>query len=415
MAEKKHASTQYGPLGLTSRDIVLLVILIVLLALGLILGRRLKQESLASSRPTPTPSVLPEAASTQAIAAGETPTGALTEPASQSQTEAPTRRPTYTRRPATETPTRIPTDAGTSPATELVTSAPTDTPAPVQPPSPEALTGLIVFPVFDPAAGTYNIYCAKPDGRDRRLVVEEASQPTLNSTGDRIAYRSWAQNRGLFERGIDGSDGWKFDPYGEAARPAFSPDDQTFLFQSREGGEKFAIYRTVGTEYKVLRREAFPVEGEAPAWTRDGVSLVYKGCLGDLCGLYKINIDGSSPQQLTEDLSDTNPAVSPDGRTIAFMSGSDRNWDIYIMRIDGSGRKPLTDDPDADGLPTWSPDGKTIAFVSTRSGQWAMWAMDADGGNQRLLFELGGSIDGAVQVDVQNSHGWLEESIDWAP
>jgi Tol biopolymer transport system component len=198
-------------------------------------------------------------------------------------------------------------------------------------------------------------------------------------------------------------------------RPAFSPDDQTFLFQSREGGEKFAIYRAIGLEYEVLRREADPIQGETPAWTPDGNRFVYKGCLGSNCGLILSNLDGSFPLQLTQNLSDTNPAVSPDGRTIAFMSGSDRNWDIYIMGIDVSGRKALTDDPGADGLPTWSPDGKTIAFVSTRSGQWAMWAMDADGGNQRLLFELGGSIDGKVQVDVQNSNGWLEESIDWAP
>ena len=75
--------------------------------------------------------------------------------------------------------------------------------------------------------------------------------------------------------------------------------------------------------------------------------------------------------------------------------------------------------PAQDGVaiwdPTFSPDGETIAFVSERSGEWALWAMDANGRNQRLLFELGGSIDGVVQVDVQDSNGWLEERIDWAP
>jgi len=277
------------------------------------------------------------------------------------------------------------------------------------------LKGLIVFPVFDAEAGTYNIYSAKPDGSGRKLVVTQASQPTLNSNGERFAFRSWAQNRGLIERSIEGGKEWQFNPFGEAARPAFSPDDQSFLFQSREGGEEFAIYRTVGQDYEVLRREAFPIQGESPAWTSDGESLVYKGCLGDHCGLFKINLDGSSPQQLTTELSDINPAVSPDGKTIAFMSQADRSWDIYTVEIDGSGREQLTTDRAADGLPTWSPDGNTIAFVSNRSGEWAMWAMNADGSDQRLLFELGGSIDGVVQVDVQSSNGWIEESIDWAP
>jgi len=301
-------------------------------------------------------------------------------------------------------------------ATDTPTPAPTETPAATAQAQVAAPQGLIYFPVFDAQLETYSIFSARLDGSDRTLIVAEASQPAVNSNGQRIAFRSWqADNRGLIERAVAGGDIWRFDAFFEAARPAFSPDGQTLLFQSREGGEKFAIYHTVGLEHEVLRREAFPIEGEAPAWTPDGRSFVYKGCLGDHCGLYKINLDGSSPQQLTQDLSDTNPAISPDGSTIVFMSQSGGNWDIYTMGMDGSARTKLTSDPAADGLPTWSPDGKAIAFVSERGGAWAVWAMDPDGSQQRMLFELGASIDGIVAVDVQNSLGWLEEKIAWAP
>jgi TolB protein len=348
--------------------------------------------------------------------ATEAPPPTATKPALPTSTGEPVEFVTGAPNTPTVAPTSKPPTGTSAPTSPPAPAAPTDTPVPEAKPGLAALKGVIVFPVFDAEAGTYNVYSAKPDGGDRALVVADASQPTLNSDGERIAFRSWAQNRGLIERGIEGGNEWQFDKFVEAARPAFSPDDQSFLFQSREGGEEFAIYRTVGKEYEVLRREAFPVQGEAPTWTPDGESLVYKACLGELCGLYKINIDGSSPQQLTEDLSDTNPAVSPDGKTIAFMSQDhDENWDIHVIGVDGSGRTQLTTDPAADGLPVWSPDGATIAFVSERDGEWAMWAMDADGSNQRLLFELGGTIDGVVQVDVQNSNGWLEERIDWAP
>ncbi len=304
--------------------------------------------------------------------------------------------------------------------------APTVTPTPVPLPEyvsrdlPQArdsvvLAGRIVFPVFDAAAGTYHIFSARPDGSDRRLVVSEASQPALSPDGQRIAFRSWkADNRGLIERAVEGGDVWRFNTFFESARPTFAPDGQSFLFHSRQGGDVPAIYRTVGADHQVLRRDGGPIQGESPAWTPDG-RFVYKGCLGGSCGLILSNLDGSFPLQLTHDPADTNPAVSPDGQTVAFMSRRNGNWDVYVVGIDGAGLTQLTLDVASDGLPVWSPDGRTIAFVSNRDGAWAVWAMDADGKNQRPLFDLGGSIDGRPHVDVQNARGWLEESIAWGP
>jgi dipeptidyl aminopeptidase/acylaminoacyl peptidase len=278
-------------------------------------------------------------------------------------------------------------------------------------------TGRLYFPVYDPEKETYHIFSANLDSSDRRLEVAEASQPAVDMTGQRIAYKSWkADDRGSMERSVAGGEIWIFDPHFEAARASFSPDGGTLLFQSREAGDKPAIYRTVFRQHEVLRREANPIQGEAPAWVPNGTQFVYKGCLGNDCGLLISNLDGGFPRQLSQNLSDANSTVSPDGQTIAFMSQTDgTTWDIYTMGLDGAGRTQLTTDPANDGLPAWSPDGKTLAFVSDRGGPWAMWAMDADGSNQRRLFDLGGSIDGLVAVDVQNSHGWLEETIAWAP
>jgi pSer/pThr/pTyr-binding forkhead associated (FHA) protein len=319
----------------------------------------------------------------------------------------------------------LPEPSATEPAaTSSLSPVPTATPTPVSlpeyvsrdlPPARNSvtLTGRFIFPVFDAVAGTYNIYSANPDGSNRVLVVAEASQPAVNASGQRIAFRSWkADNRGLIERAIQGGDIWRFNSFFEAARPAFSPDGQTILFHSREGGDVPAIYRTVGTDHQVLRRESVPIQGESPAWTPDG-RFVYRGCLGGSCGLILCNIDGSFPFQLTYDPSDTNPAVSPDGQSVAFMSHRTGNWHVYTVGIDGTGLTQLTADTANDGLPVWSSDGRTVAFVSDRDGAWAMWAMNTNGKNQRPLFDLGGSIDGQVRLDLQNARGWLEESIAW--
>ncbi len=357
-------------------------------------GTPAPQQEVATKPPLPTSTPQPPPA---------TPTPVPATPTPVPPTPAP---PTATPVPSTPTP-----EAAT--ATPAPTATSTQAAAAVRP-KPAALTGRLYFPVFDPTAATYSLYSAKMDGSDRQLLIAEASQPAVSPDGKRIAFRSWKSDaRGLIERAIAGGDIWNFDSYVEAARPTFAPDGQSLLFFSTEGGDKPALYHTVGTDHQVLRRTAAPIQGESPAWTPDGKQVVYRGCLGVDCGLIVTNLDGSFPKQLTPGLSDTNPAVSPDGKTVAFMSSQAGNWDVYTVGIDGTGVTQLTTDTADDGLPIWSADGKTIVFVSNQGNVWSVRAMNLDGKNQRSLFELGGTIDGKVSIDLANAHGWVEESIAW--
>jgi len=67
---------------------------------------------------------------------------------------------------------------------------------------------------------------------------------------------------------------------------------------------------------------------------------------------------GGRLNQLTENPGDSQPAFSPDDRTIAFI----RDGDLYAMRADGSGQRSLTVGPEVDGRPSFSPDGRLILF-----------------------------------------------------
>jgi Tol biopolymer transport system component len=83
---------------------------------------------------------------------------------------------------------------------------------------------------------------------------------------------------------------------------------------------------------------------------------------------------------------------------IAFQSHRDGNWEIYVMNADGSGQTRLTFNAAADTEPAWSPDGSKIAFVSTRDsavGSSDIYVMNADGSGQtRLTF--GGLVGGGL-------------------
>ena len=86
--------------------------------------------------------------------------------------------------------------------------------------------------------------------------------------------------------------------------------------------------------------------------------------------------------------------ISPDGQRVLFVVGaqdlanSTRNSDIWMMNLDGSGLRQLTFSPQSDYQPRWSPDGRSIAFLSGREQGAQIWLMPADGGEARRLTAL---------------------------
>ena len=70
------------------------------------------------------------------------------------------------------------------------------------------------------------------------------------------------------------------------------------------------------------------------------------------------------------------PAISPNGKTIAFSY----QGDIFTVPSSGGTAKQITSNAAFDSYPVWSPDGNHIAFASNREGSIDVWVMDANGG-----------------------------------
>lgn len=95
-------------------------------------------------------------------------------------------------------------------------------------------------------------------------------------------------------------------------------------------------------------------------------------------------------QQLTDEPGvEERPALSPDGKTVAYQAGPTGNRDIYLRRVGGRNPVNLTEGNESDDIePEFSPDGNRIAFRSSRDGG-GIFVMGASGESVRRLSDFG--------------------------
>jgi hypothetical protein len=111
--------------------------------------------------------------------------------------------------------------------------------------------------------------------------------------------------------------------------------------------------------------------------------------------LYVAEADGSHAVRITHTgRHDTQPAWSPDGKSIAYVSmpaGTSGNFRLRVVRTDGSGGRTVVDGVTTLAAPTWSPDGRQIAYGSRNGLDDMVAAVDVASGRSRWLeFTRGG-------------------------
>lgn len=153
---------------------------------------------------------------------------------------------------------------------------------------------------------------------------------------------------------------------------------------SRTGAVVFSRV-TQHTETKKIEPAAgeVPKPGEEP---KTETKVITEG------GLFAVR-DGHL-NQLTEDPTDTEPAFSPDGTSIAFV----RSGHLFSVRADGSGLRQLTSGTSLDSRPVVSPNGKLVVFERRDSagGPADLYTVRALGGG---LHRLTGSADDDHEAD----------------
>jgi Tol biopolymer transport system component len=209
-------------------------------------------------------------------------------------------------------------------------------------------------------------------------------------------------------------------------RPNWSPDGRRLLFARHDSGGT-RIYQYVldfSTPKATLRRLTSRSEPECNgAFSPDGVRVLFgavtlSGTQGNF-DIAVINVDGSGLKKVIGDgqtLAHQDwPSWSPDGKRFAFSSTHEGNQEIYTAAADGTDIVRVTQSPGLDAHPTWSPTGQTIAFATDRWGGLELAATQCDGTSLVRLTQSRGlddypafSPDGSRLAFVSNRDGQFE-------
>ena len=178
---------------------------------------------------------------------------------------------------------------------------------------------------------------------------------------------AFTEQKGLWTMRSDGSARklLRSSPDAEMVEPAFSPDGRKIAFATGvhlEGPNappyKVVVMNLDGTDATTI---SSPSGGRMPAWAPDGSRIAFssKG------HLMTTRPDGSDLKDLLI-LGDC-PVWSPDSRQIAFCGaglGGENTSAVFITNADGTGIRKLTGDA-ANVFPgAWSPDGRALAYTS---------------------------------------------------
>ncbi|MCG3125218.1 MAG: Protein TolB [Phycisphaerae bacterium] len=201
-------------------------------------------------------------------------------------------------------------------------------------------------------------------------VAEKASQ-----AGQRNYAWSFFPGMDVFEHDFrSGQQRRLIEADGYDAECSFSPDGKQIVFSSmRDGDQEIYICDADGKNSRRITR-AKGYDG-GPFFSPDGKRIVYRS---DRTGdgnmqIFINNLEGTEERQITHDPNVLHwcPFWHPSGKWLIFTRAEHRpnerpNYDLYLLRDDGSDMTRVTTSPRFDGLPVFSADGRQMMWTSQR-------------------------------------------------
>lgn len=254
---------------------------------------------------------------------------------------------------------------------------------------------------------TKQIFIADFDGSNVKQVTngkEPHLSPSWSPDGEFLAYTTF-ENRSpnifIYDTKTSTTRKLTASQEGVTSGANWAPNGKLVAFSASRGGETdIHVIAPSGTDRRMLiRGSSLDVD---PKFSPDGKSMAFvSGRFGNPhIFLASLSWDGDTKVRVTGDKRltyagwyNSTPDWSPESDKIAF-GGYDRDinrYDIFLMNPDGSKLERLTLQNGDNESPSWSPNGQLIVFQSNRVGEGnqkgpgKLWIMSRDGSNQRRL------------------------------
>ena len=262
------------------------------------------------------------------------------------------------------------------------------------------------FPLWAPdTAFIYFVQGSLPDKLDIwRIRPAGGNAERITSHSGRVSYPVMLDRRTLLylANDSDGSGPWIYSVDVERRHPhrlATGLDRYTSLAASADGRRLVATLASPKTTLWRLHigdsGEDAPAASRIALTTRTGFSprlgpnyLLYVSANGASESIWKLDHgtdtelwSGSGAQIFGR------PAISPDGRFVAFSARQNGKALLYVVQADGTNQRVVTDALNLQGAPAWSPDGQSIASAADDHGVPHLYRVPVDGGTPTLFVQ----------------------------
>jgi formylglycine-generating enzyme required for sulfatase activity/Tol biopolymer transport system component len=270
------------------------------------------------------------------------------------------------------------------------------------------LAAIILFSIFPViATATLTQLTTDPSRDDNPAWSPDGLKITFNTNRAHLREDIWIMS-------ADGSDKKALTSTGSDAcsKASWSLDGSKITFWAfrpwGQGGSIWTMNADGSSQTKIYVKSSY--DSHNPTFSPDGTKIAFDSCIrygGGPLELYKMNSDGTDVVKILDALdgkhdcmgrSSGSISYSPDGKWLAFEAERSGNWDIWIVKPDGSDLTQLTTDSSNDFYPAWSYDGKQITFTSDRSGNNDIWALT------NVQEVISGGMPEYVQVTTENSN-----------